>query len=364
MIEQSTRRPLITANMVTVMRLLPMPLLCWLVYRNQIWLALVLGSLIACTDFVDGFLARRHGPTVLGGLLDPIADKVFIAFAYLPFADMGVIPAWAVALMFVREFVVTALRSAYEQRGLSMKTSYFGKVKTWTQMQGLGMILLFVLLQNHKSIMLGLLLALVVAPIVAMVVLRLITGKFWLGAVLMSLLTLPLLYFQYLNKLDLTIYFAMVVVVAATWLSGIDYLLVAVRQLRGRGDFGRADAVRLIGGALLPVAVFVALVLSPMPAWALVTILAVELAAGGLDNLLSHHKAASGALLWGVRTIGAPVLLFAGLIPGLNALVITVLAAVAAALSTFGVCYEFWRGRDYYIDQRLRAKAMQASMAT
>ena len=32
-------------------------------------------------------LARKYGPTVLGGLLDPIADKVFIAFAYTPFAD-------------------------------------------------------------------------------------------------------------------------------------------------------------------------------------------------------------------------------------------------------------------------------------
>ena len=51
------------------------------------WCALIAGTLIGCTDWVDGMLARKYGPTVLGGLLDPIADKVFIAFAYTPFAD-------------------------------------------------------------------------------------------------------------------------------------------------------------------------------------------------------------------------------------------------------------------------------------
>jgi CDP-diacylglycerol--glycerol-3-phosphate 3-phosphatidyltransferase len=125
--------------MVTFARLLPMPLLAFWLYhahssRAQMWAALIVGTLIGCTDFVDGFLARKHGPTVLGGLLDPIADKVFVALIYAPLAAIGVVPAWACALMFVREFLVTALRSSYEIRGLQMKTSYIAKVKTWTQM--------------------------------------------------------------------------------------------------------------------------------------------------------------------------------------------------------------------------------------
>ena len=62
-------------------------------------------------------LARKHGPTVFGGLLDPIADKVFVAFAYLPFADVGMVPPWAVALMFVRELLITALRSLASEQG-------------------------------------------------------------------------------------------------------------------------------------------------------------------------------------------------------------------------------------------------------
>jgi cardiolipin synthase len=153
------KRPLISANMVTEARLVTMPLISWLVYRgyatgnhDYLWFALVFGTLIGCTDFVDGYLARKHGPTVFGGLLDPIADKVFIALAYMPFADdkIGLVPVWACAFMFVREFLVTALRSAYEQRSLSLKTSYLAKAKTWTQMQGIGMLVLFPLIGRDR----------------------------------------------------------------------------------------------------------------------------------------------------------------------------------------------------------------------
>src|SRR5439155_26781549 len=118
-----------------------MPLLSWLIYRGAdegfegnpyMWSALVAGTILGCTDWVDGMLARKYGPTVLGAMLDPIADKVFIAFAYTPFADdivggKSLIPAWVMALMFTREFFVTALRSAYEQRDLTLKTSYLAK---------------------------------------------------------------------------------------------------------------------------------------------------------------------------------------------------------------------------------------------
>src|SRR3982751_931845 len=145
-----------------------MPLLSWLIYRGVIdhnntylWSALIAGTLIGCTDWVDGMLARKYGPTVLGGLLDPIADKVFIAFAYVPFADdrIGLIPAWVAALMFTREFFITALRSAYEQRNLTLKTSYLAKVKTWTQMQGIGVILLFPLVGRSTGLTLFLIIS-------------------------------------------------------------------------------------------------------------------------------------------------------------------------------------------------------------
>ncbi|HLL24588.1 MAG TPA: CDP-alcohol phosphatidyltransferase family protein, partial [Kofleriaceae bacterium] len=187
----SPGKPWITANQVTVARLIPMPLLSWLIYegaaeRNYagnlyMWSALIAGTLIGCTDWVDGMLARKYGPTVLGGLLDPIADKVFVAFAYVPFADdsIGLIPAWACALMFVREFFITALRSAYEQRDLSLKTSWIAKFKTWTQMQGIGVILLFPLLENERTALTVLLVSAMVLPLFLLAYFWVVKKKLW-----------------------------------------------------------------------------------------------------------------------------------------------------------------------------------------
>ncbi len=350
--------------MVTFARLVAMPLVCWLFYRGDMWTALVLGGLIACTDFVDGYLARKHGPTVLGGLMDPIADKVFIAFVYLPLADLGLFPAWAVALMFVREFVVTALRSTYEQRDLRMKTSYLGKVKTWIQMQGFGLVLLFMLLADDRAVLLGLLIATMIAPIVGVAALWLIKRRFWKGALLMSVLSAPLLYLYWRNDPTVTADFIMYVVVAITWFSGIDYAAVGLRDLRGHGDFASADAVRLIGAAALPSLIFAALVYTPASHWLLVAILAIELAVGGLDNLLCHHKVGASASAWGLRALGATAVLGAALVSARQGsdTISSWLVAGALAVSLIGVAREFWRGSDCYVDSRLRDKPVAANV--
>jgi CDP-diacylglycerol--glycerol-3-phosphate 3-phosphatidyltransferase len=365
----SAGRPLITANQVTLARLIPMPVLSWLIYRgaalgyknNQyMWAALIAGTLIGCTDWVDGLLARKYGPTVLGGLLDPIADKIFNAFAYTPFVDglNPLLPWWSVALMFQREFFVTALRSAYEQRNLTLKTSYLAKVKTWTQMQGIGVILLFPLVDNQRFLT-GLLIAGLVAPLIAMLGLWIVRKKFWRGAFVMSGSFVPILAFHLHGDTHLTVQAIMFMVVGLTWISGIDYLIVGWKQLRGRGDFSRADAVRIIGALALPLLAYKVLV-GPGAAWPIFTILAFELAVGGLDNLMSHHKRATKALAWGGRVLGVCVLLGAALIVPAWA---TVLSGLAAAISVIGVSAEFWRGRDYFLDKRIREKALREAAA-
>ncbi len=363
MTEPPAKRPLITANMVTFMRLVPMPALCWLIYQGELWTAVILGTLIGCTDFIDGYLARKHGPTVLGGLMDPIADKVFIGFAYLPFADLGIVPAWAVALMFVREFLVTALRSAYEQRGLTMKTSYFGKVKTWTQMQGIGLLVFFILLVDKPDVVTGILLFCLIAPLIVLAVLWVLKRRIWTGAIINTAMTVPFLFLHIYSTLETMTAALMILIVGITWLSGIDYVSVGLRQLRGRGDFSRADAVRIIGALALPCLIFAVLVETSMPAWPLAAILAVELAVGGLDNLLSHHKAGAGALTWSARVLGTSLLLVVALFlaDSSHEDFLTWLGGAAAALCVVGVANEFWRGRDYYLDQRLRDKALAAA---
>jgi len=351
-------KPLITANQVTVARLIPMPLLSWLIYKGYergdttlLWAALIAGVLIGCTDWVDGMLARKYGPTVLGGLLDPIADKVFIAFAYTPFADAFIqgttrtlVPWWACALMFTREFFITALRSAYAQRDLQLKTSFLAKAKTWTQMQGIGMLLLFPLVANPRTILYGLIFG-IVAPIVLFAGLWIVKRKVWRAAFWMSISFVGLTaVFLYDNAYAPTA--LMIGIVAITWISGLDYIALGWRELRGRGDFSRADAVRLIGGLSLPILLFSLLHYTDAPRWTIFTILAFELAVGGLDNLLSHHKVATKALAWGGRVLGVSILLGGALaVPWLAA----PLSVVAAGISVGGVIAEFARGKPFYV---------------
>lgn len=359
-------KPLITANQVTLARLIPMPLLSWLIYRGYaehndtyLWSALIAGTLIGCTDWVDGMLARKYGPTVLGGLLDPIADKVFIAFAYVPFADdpTPLVPAWAVALMFTRELFITALRSAYEQRNLTLKTSYLAKVKTWTQMQGIGVMLLFPLVKT--PIYLTWFLAILTAgPLLVMAAIWVFKKKFFRGGLVMAGSVAPILALQLYGDPLLTVRWILLAVVGITWISGLDYIWVGWKQLRGRGDFARADGVRLIGALALPGLLFANLVVVPtwVPAWPVFTILSLELAVGGLDNLMSHHKRATKALAWGGRVLGVCILLTIGLLLPDHA---DLFLYGASVVSLVGVAAEFWRGRDYFLDKRIRDRALR-----
>jgi len=358
----------ITANQVTVARLVPMPILSWWCYQAlaahpplpaKMISAIVIGTIIGATDFVDGYLARRQGPTVLGGLLDPIADKVFVAFCYLPFADEAYIAWWACALMFVREFLVTALRSAYEQRSLSLKTSYLAKAKTWTQMQGIGVIMLFPVLD--PAAMKYFLLGGIFLPLVLMLALYVIRKKWWRGALFMSASFIAIYLVNLQGNYVWSMQAIMYGVVAITWISAFDYFAIGMKQLRGRGDMGRQDVVRIVGALLVPSLVFATLVLTPAAPWPMLSILAVELAVGGLDNLLSHHKHASSALAWGTRVLGTSAILGAALVFPAQA---SWLAIAAAAVSTAGVCWEFYRGRDYYLDARIRNKAIRDARET
>ncbi len=371
----SPGRPWITANQVTLARLIPMPLLAWLIYRGAsegyrnnpyMWSALIAGTLIGCTDWVDGMLARKYGPTVLGGLLDPIADKVFIAFAYVPFADdiinqhgdaVSMVPAWACALMFTRELFITALRSAYEQRSLSLKTSYLAKVKTWTQMQGIGVMLLFPLVGPVAGLTWFLAIS-TVTPLVVMAAIWIFKKKFFKGGLVMSGSVLPILALHLFTDEAITVKWILLAVVGITWISGLDYIAVGWKQLRGRGDFAMADAVRLIGALAMPGLLFADLVVVPtwVPAWPIFAILSLELAVGGLDNLMSHHKRATKALAWGGRVFGVCLLLTGALLIQDHA---DLFLYGATAVSLVGVAAEFWRGRDYFLDKRIRDRALR-----
>jgi CDP-diacylglycerol--glycerol-3-phosphate 3-phosphatidyltransferase len=355
-------KPLISANMVTSVRLLVMPIMTWLLYEHPFddgetagwWWALAIGSVVACTDFVDGYLARKHGPTVLGGMLDPLADKVFVALLYLPIMHVGFVPAWAVGLLFVREFLVTSIRSAYEWRGLQLKTSYFGKVKTWVQMQGILTLMSVMLVSLHTVQMI--LIASAALPAMAVLYFWVAKRTFLTGSALgVFFASILLLLFLIPDNPQTSVDLAMYIVCAVTWMSGFDYLAGAIPTLRKAGGFHRADIVRVLAAIAIPASAAVALVAirpqSGFPtfwdALPMLAIVAFELAVGGLDNLLSRHKATTPPLQYSVRTLGASALLLLTLaIPAQT----VALAWVAMTISVSGVAWEFWRGRKHYLD--------------
>src|SRR4051794_8578484 len=172
----------ITANQVTLARLALIPIPGWLLYQgvNGQYAALVLATILGCTDFVDGYLARKYGSTVLGGLMDPIADKVFIAVCFIPAVDLGWLPAWMVGALFVREFAVTAARSVCERRGVSLKSPYLARYKTWAQMCGIGV--LFLLGVAPEWVMDWVFGLLAVGPVLFFALRWLLVRKMWKGA--------------------------------------------------------------------------------------------------------------------------------------------------------------------------------------
>ncbi len=348
--------------MVTSVRLLVMPVMAWLLYqvpspaegKTNWWLALVLGSVVSCTDFVDGYIARKYGPTVLGGMLDPLADKVFVALIYLPLMDVGFVPMWAVGLLFVREFLVTSIRSAYGWRGLQLKTSYFGKVKTWVQMQGI-LTLMAVALLSKSTL---LLILLITACLPALVVLYFWFAKkeFSIGFSIAVVLGLALVaLFKYPESQTTSINVTMYFVCAITWMSGFDYLAGAIPTLHKAGGFHRADVIRLLAAVTIPISAVLVMMKTDVIAIPMLAIVSFELAVGGLDNLLSRHKASSSVLSFSARTLGSSSLLILALFIDSQA---TTLAWAAMAISGLGVAHEFWHGRSHYLDDSKWDEAM------
>jgi CDP-diacylglycerol--glycerol-3-phosphate 3-phosphatidyltransferase len=87
------------------------------------------------TDFLDGHIARKRGlVSDFGKFMDPLADKVLVFAAMMWFVEVGVMPAWAVLLVIVREFAVTALRLIAVGDGVVIAAGKSGKVKTATTM--------------------------------------------------------------------------------------------------------------------------------------------------------------------------------------------------------------------------------------
>ena len=86
------------------------------------------------TDWFDGRVARKRGRTSsFGSLLDPVADKILVISVLVVLIEQGVFPGWMVAAIVAREFLVSGLRLAALERGVVMQARDLGKLKTWAQ---------------------------------------------------------------------------------------------------------------------------------------------------------------------------------------------------------------------------------------
>ena len=122
------------ANAVTVLRLLAAPVyVIMLVVWGASWINVVVGFVLAASDGLDGYIARRHGTTRSGAFLDPLADKACVLGAMFTLAVQGHLPWLPVVLIALREVGMQLYRSWVGRRGVSIPARKSAKVKTLIQ---------------------------------------------------------------------------------------------------------------------------------------------------------------------------------------------------------------------------------------
>ncbi len=131
-------------NSITLIRIFSIPLLIWILSSSHFntengsteLLASALFIAASMTDGIDGYLARRRGQiTTMGILLDPLADKLLIAAAFVTLVQFNpsLVPAWIAVVIIGREFLVSGLRSIAASEGFTIEASDLGKFKMVVQ---------------------------------------------------------------------------------------------------------------------------------------------------------------------------------------------------------------------------------------
>lgn len=120
-----TRRETLLAslpNTITVLRMAAVIPLTWLLIAQQFGAALVVAFAAGLSDAVDGFLAKRFGwQSYIGGILDPLADKLLLLSCFVVLAAQGWIPPWLLVLVLGRDLVIVV--------GALMFHFWFGRVE-------------------------------------------------------------------------------------------------------------------------------------------------------------------------------------------------------------------------------------------
>lgn len=361
----------ITANQVTVARVVLMPIPGYLLYQEVPGLIAAIATItvLGFTDWLDGRMARKEGPTVLGGLLDPIADKIFLAICLIPLADRHMaswgttaLPLWMLIAMYCRDFLVTTLRTSLSLRGVPMRTSVLAKYKTAIQMSAVGYLLLLVITElTHPAGWTGRWIAIAAALLPLLYVLFRLTTPRKPGSrsiTTASLTSIFAILFVFLSPGTMA-FILMFCVTGLVVVSGFTYLTDATAALRGQPGGIKEGARFSLEGILMPTALLLPLHYYPdhLSSVFIIVGITMELAAGGLGNLLAEKKIAprfrmiaakstlqvlfSGSAIFLAHAPGAP------LPPQTGILCIAAAALVAVVFAAIS----FVRHRQVYLSQ-------------
>jgi CDP-diacylglycerol--glycerol-3-phosphate 3-phosphatidyltransferase len=175
------------ADQLTIARAVSVPIVVALFavsFTHHDYWATAVFCVAMATDWFDGRIARRSGrSSSIGSLLDPVADKLLVLATLIVLIDQGVFPAWMVAAIVARELLISGLRQAAVERGVVIAARDLGKLKTWSQA-------------------------------IAAAVGGLSAADAWS---------------------DTVAWWALLVALVLTWVSGLDYARAAPALLRGRG---------------------------------------------------------------------------------------------------------------------------------
>ncbi|MCP4119748.1 MAG: CDP-diacylglycerol--glycerol-3-phosphate 3-phosphatidyltransferase [Desulfobacteraceae bacterium] len=135
--QEKLKKFVLHPNFMTITRIIATPVLVVLMmYPGKVtaFMAALVFSAAAITDYFDGYFARKWGlVSNLGKILDPLADKLLVSSAFIMLVALGYMPAWVACVIIGRELAVTGLRCVIIEHGEDVAASWLGKYKTGFQ---------------------------------------------------------------------------------------------------------------------------------------------------------------------------------------------------------------------------------------
>jgi cardiolipin synthase (CMP-forming) len=141
-------------NLITIGRILLVPLTIWLIVSGEYLLAFLAFIIAGISDGVDGFIAKRYDlKTQLGAYLDPLADKLLLVSIYVSLGLLHVMPAWLVILVASRDVLIigAVILSWILDRPVKMHPLFVSKANTTAQIVFAGVVLLFLAMRSDMA---------------------------------------------------------------------------------------------------------------------------------------------------------------------------------------------------------------------